>query len=292
MRQPRHRWIADRTEPLECILARLGMNARSSIASGAVFVNRRRAERSDAVVRKGQCVEVFEPDRRAASGAARVLAQRDDLLAAYKPVGIPTEPDRHGRLSLRAILAEQLGVEEGTLHAASRLDIPVSGVVLLACGPAGQRHLSALREQGRIRRRYVGVATVIPEPTSGIWDTPIGGTAITRYATVGVASGRALVGLEPATGRLHQLRIHAANAGAPLLGDRAHGGPQRWVDADGSVSSIDRVALHAAWVMLPDYSGEIWRVAAEVPDDLKYLWRAWGGAEQDWNAACALETLG
>ena len=60
-----------------------------------------------------------------------------------------------------------------------------------------------------------------------------------------------LLALSPRTGRTHQLRVHAAAHGLPLLGDRAYGGASRLTAETGSVRSLDRIALHAAWVELP-----------------------------------------
>jgi 23S rRNA pseudouridine955/2504/2580 synthase/23S rRNA pseudouridine1911/1915/1917 synthase len=297
MRQPRLRWIADRAEPLERILERLGAPSASLVGSGAVFVDRRRAlVGGNTLVQKGQVVEVFgaEPYRERAPSVdeAELLARRGDLVAAHKPVGIPTEPDRSDKSSLRALIAKKLGVKEASLHAASRLDKPVSGIVLFACGPAGRRHLSDMRQQGRVRRRYVALAASLPQPERGVWQTPIRGDAsTTRYATAGVAGSRALLALEPVTGRVHQLREHAARAGLPLIGDRAYGGQQRWVDADGSVRSIERVALHALWVTLPDECGDTWHISSDFPSDLMCLWQAWGGDERAWEVAAASELI-
>jgi 23S rRNA-/tRNA-specific pseudouridylate synthase len=54
--------------------------------------------------------------------------------------------------------------------------------------------------------------------------------------------------LSPITGRTHQLRVHAAAHGAPLLGDRKYSGPLRMTGRDGSVQAFSQILLHAAWV--------------------------------------------
>ncbi|MGH7434457.1 MAG: RluA family pseudouridine synthase, partial [Polyangiaceae bacterium] len=92
------------------------------------------------------------------------------------------------------------------------------------------------------------------------------------------------------TGRTHQIRVHAANAGSPLIGDRAYGGPSRVTLAGGRVLEPRRIALHAARVTVPDSSGAARTATAPVPDDLRALWTDLGGAPGDWQEAltCAV----
>jgi len=81
--------------------------------------------------------------------------------------------------------------------------------------------------------------------------------------------------------------LHAAHAGVPLLGDATYGGPARLVVRGGAVRSLERVALHAAWVEL-ELGGERLRVVAGEPADLRALWGELSGAPEAW--ADALET--
>ncbi len=93
-----------------------------------------------------------------------------------------------------------------------------------------------------------------------------------------------LVAFEPRTGRTHQIRIHASDAGAALLGDRLYGGALAIALADGRVIEVPRIALHAAWVELPDLKGSTWRVQAPDPRDLVELWSDLGGRTGAWDA--------
>ncbi len=94
----------------------------------------------------------------------------------------------------------------------------------------------------------------------------------------------------PATGRTHQIRVHAAHAGAPLLGDRAYGGRTRLTFATGRVLELRRIALHAARVVVPDERGEPVVARAPVPPELVDVWEALGGDPGAWEVAtsCAL----
>jgi 23S rRNA-/tRNA-specific pseudouridylate synthase len=91
----------------------------------------------------------------------------------------------------------------------------------------------------------------------------------------------ALLLLSPLTGRTHQLRVHVARAGVPLLGDRHYGGPMRCTLPTGQVVRAGRVMLHCARVRLPKIgeaadAGKL-SVDAPIPDDFRAVWLALGG---------------
>ena len=139
-----------------------------------------------------------------------------------------------------------------------------------------------------------------PTPPRGEWAAPIGrakdprhraafgrdgAPSLSRYAVIATASSAALLALEPVTGRTHQLRVHASHAGAPLLGDRVYGGPQRLTLSSGRVLSIDRVALHAARVRVPRKDGGVLEVTSSPSDALREWWKELGGEASAWELA-------
>jgi 23S rRNA-/tRNA-specific pseudouridylate synthase len=270
----------------------------SALADGRVFVDGRRLGDADFQLSAGARVELFAARR--SEGELGLLARFDGLVAVDKPAGMATEPDHAGiAASVVARAAELLGVERATVHAMSRLDVGVSGVVLLALDRTARKRVEALREAGRLRRRYVAVARATPSPPSGVWDAPIGRgcgsqrsafgrdaeRAETRYRVAAQAGSSSLLALEPVTGRTHQLRVHAAHAGCPLYGDATYGGPKHLTKPDGAVIALRRIALHAAWIELP-FSGGV-RVESALPAALHELWSALAGAEE--GLASALE---
>ena len=292
------RWIVgpDDGPSVADVVARAGGDPRA-IADGRVFVGRIRARDGAAPVRAGDVVEIAPPVSEVADVA--LLAAADDLVAVSKPAGIPTIPDHGGAAhALIAHAARLAGVPVARLHATSRLDREVSGVVIFALSPDAAARLKRAREEGTYARRYVAIAARAPEPARGAWDAPIGrakdprlraangrdsAPARTLYASIAsVSTGESLLALAPITGRTHQIRVHASHAGAPLLGDRAYGGPPRITLATGRVIALARIALHCARVSVPGLA-----VEAPLPPELSETWSALGGDPPAWDTACA-----
>ncbi len=293
------RWVVrpEDGRTVDELVKRAGGDERA-VADGRVFVGRVRATRGNEDVRPGDVVTVRPPQP--APPEIVVLAREDGLVAADKPAGMPTIADQEGAAhSLQAALARKLGCAPRTLHPTSRLDRMVSGVVVFALDRSAAERLAAAREAGAYRRRYVAIACGAPVPPEGEWDAPIGRAkdprkrapngphaipARTRYATIARAGEYALLLLEPVTGRTHQLRVHAAHAGAPLLGDKDYGGQPRVTLPTGEVVALRRVALHAMRVEVPKRGGGVLVVRAEVPVELRGVWRDLGGRDEDWES--------
>ncbi|MET0387997.1 MAG: RluA family pseudouridine synthase [Polyangiales bacterium] len=231
----------------------------------------------------------------------RVLHHDAELLVLWKPAGIPTtSPDGQRCLTQ---LAAALDPRAPRLHASSRLDAPVTGAVTFARTTRAIEALLAARREGRYERLYLALASAAPDPPSGDWrwaidrdpreprsrvargeqDKPSASAASahTRYALIDRQPSAALLALHPQTGRTHQLRVHAAKAGLPLLGDKPYGGPQQRTLADGRVVRAARVMLHCARVRLPNVAAgpgaEPLTIEAPVPDDFSELWQRLGG---------------
>jgi 23S rRNA pseudouridine1911/1915/1917 synthase len=304
VRPPVVRYVtpAGSTTGLAELCAELGGAAVGALEDGRLFVDRVRAVGDTSVVGE-HVVEVYAP--RGDVEDIAILHQHAGLVFVSKPAGVSTEPDRAGSASVVARVAAALGVPLTELHALSRLDAAVTGVVTLARTPAGRALVDEARRAGRFRRRYLALAARAPEPRDGTWSGAIAGgsrgkrrvlsadaedaqAATTHYRTVAEAEaaffdGReptparaALLVLTPVTGRTHQLRAHAASAGAPLLGDASYGGPRRARLPDGRVHALPRVLLHAAWVEL-EVAGDRLRVAAPLPPDLVLTWETLRG---------------
>jgi 23S rRNA pseudouridine1911/1915/1917 synthase len=179
--------------------------------------------------------------------------------------------------------------------------------------PVKTRSRGAQRRNGA--RTHVGGSTALGLGSAALrssevlqWDWPIGANADARSQTVAgkdavPASTRARVvawanecghpdrpsyavlGVRPLTGRTHQIRVHSAFYGLPLLGDDVYGGSRRVVLANGTVHALERVALHAFAVTVPGYPAFV----AELPQAMRSLWSLLGGTEQAWDMAAQCE---
>lgn len=296
------RWVVDAAgSTLAQVMQRMGASD-AAVEEGRVFVDRQRAGGADLarVLTPGQAVSVYR--QRAAAGVV-VLEQYEGLIAVCKPTGISTQPDQRGsRHCVLGELAAQLDVAPESLHALHRLDRDVSGVLLVARDEAARARALAAREAGEFKRRYLALAERVPQPASGQWDTAIGRgkrpglrrahgpqaqSALTRYETIARVADDAqpcFLRVEPQSGRTHQIRVHAAHAGVPLLGDADYGGSRRVTLPSGAVREIGRIALHAALIEVR-LGSRWWRVQADLPHELQRLWSDLSGVPAVWQPA-------
>ncbi|HYP22894.1 MAG TPA: RluA family pseudouridine synthase [Actinomycetota bacterium] len=215
-----------------------------------------------------------------------VLRYEDErLLVVSKPAGLVTHPARghdtgtlvNALLGLGVPLAAATSIRPGIVH---RLDKDTSGLLLVAKDDDAQAFLvDALRER-RIERRYVALVRGRPPADSGTIEAPIGRHptkrrlfavvgdgrhSVTHYEIAQVGDRLALLDLKLETGRTHQIRVHLAHLGNPVLGDRVYGG----VSELSRELGLTRPFLHARSLRFPhpDDGREI-HVEDELPQDL------------------------
>jgi RluA family pseudouridine synthase len=272
---------------------------RVRVEEGIVRVNGVTAA-ADTVLRTGDrvlyTIRHAEPD---VDFTYEVLHEDDDLLAVSKSGNLPVHAGgKYIRNTLIAVLRERWGPE---LRLAHRLDRETSGVVLLAKNVAAARALEREFHARRVRKRYVAV---LRGETPAEWtvDAPIarregpvppyfrvvdaaGKPSVTRFSRLVVAAGPAgplsLVAVEPVSGRTNQIRVHAAHAGYPVLGDKIYGVPEalaRDFVARGETPELlaaagaPRHLLHCAFLALAHAAtGEPWECRAPRPADIAGL---------------------
>lgn len=170
-----------------------------------------------------------------------ILYRDDDLGVAWKPAGLPSTPPRDQRLfNIQRHLSDHIGA---SVHIPSRLDVGVSGLMLFSLSARMNRHLQKVYDRKLMQKHYL---TEIAEPWTGeaciranIARDPRhavlrrtvseGGVSaitlvhgVTPFSREG--SARALLHVEPVTGRTHQIRVHLASSGVPIVGDPYYGG--------------------------------------------------------------------
>lgn len=182
------------------------------------------------------------------------------ILVVHKPSGLPTQAPRGGGDNLYDRLRRRY--PRLALH--HRLDTPASGLVLFTLDPRANAAVAQGFREHLIQRRYW--ACVVGEPPAeGRWEGEVDGLpALTRFRRLSQGEGLAAVELSLQTGRTHQIRVHAAEAGLPLLGDHRHGG------AAGGL--WPRLALHA-WSLRLDHpkTKAPLTITCPLPEDLVAL---------------------
>ncbi len=156
---------------------------------------------------------------------ARVLFLDDDIIAIDKPAGLAAQGGAGQRRHVDGLAAALQFDADAPPRLVHRLDKETSGVLVLARHATAARWLAGLFRTGKVEKCYWAVVAGAPRPPQGRIDTPLHQrAATTRYRTLDHAGGKAAwLELTPLTGRTHQLRIHCAGLGAPILGDTKYG---------------------------------------------------------------------
>jgi len=196
------------------------------------------------------------------------------LLAVNKPAGLLSVPGRGA--DKQDCLSARIQQEYPDALIVHRLDMATSGLLLFARGTEMQRRLSHLFREREVEKRYVAVVAGKVEPATGEVNLPIvadwpnrplrkidaelGKPSLTRYRLLAheADADTSRVELEPVTGRTHQLRVHMAAIGHPIVGDALYGG-----DASGRA---ERLLLHARMLSFAHpLSGELLTLICEPP---------------------------
>ena len=214
-----------------------------------------------------------------------VIFEDEYIIAVDKAAGIAVSPDRwddsKDRLdkALAGFLAQRDGTETRRLYTVHRIDRDTSGLVVFAKDPETHRRLSAAFEERRVQKRYAAVVHGRPGWKETACDLPLvpngnkrhltiidkyrGKKSSTGFRFLGSAGTYSVIEARPATGRTHQIRVHLASLGHPVVCDPLYGSPgpvllssfkRNWRGEPLEEKPLlARLGLHAAELEIPDY---------------------------------------
>lgn len=240
------RWLSERVQELS--RSRL----QTLIFEGHVSVNDRPCTSKKAIVQTGDRIQINIPptvplELKPADIPLDILYEDEELLILNKPAGLVVHPapGHENDTLVNALLAHCQtlagigGVRRpGIVH---RLDKDTTGAIAIAKTDRAHQHLQAQIQAKTARRQYLGVVHGVPKTPSGTIDQPIGRhptdrkkmaivpperggrAAITRWQVRERLGNYTLVEFDLETGRTHQIRIHSASLGHPIVGDPVYG---------------------------------------------------------------------
>jgi 23S rRNA pseudouridine1911/1915/1917 synthase len=264
--------------------------ARDVIEKGQVTVDGRTALEAGELV-GAEAALLWDPNRKARSrvrSTIRLLYEDEEVLVVDKPAGLlavptaPEAPEDSGLARVQDYVA-RLRPRHPYVGVVHRLDRDTSGALAFALTPAARAGLRDLFRAHRIERRYAALVHGSPGGEAGLVDRPIydvyeagrrrlaragepSHEARTHWRVVERFPAGALLEIELETGRQHQIRLHLAHLGLPIVGDLVYGDPRRRTEA-----AAPRQMLHARRLGFAHPStGVQVSVESPLPEDFRH----------------------
>ena len=280
-------------------MPRLSRNRAQKIAKDFAFDDTGRKLSPAKIVRPGERIVLFRLkwDEPEAPREISVLYEDDAIVAVDKPAGLPVHPTaRYLRNTLTAVLEERYPKQ--VVHLCHRLDKETSGVIVAARSVELEVRLKAAFAGRDVKKRYLAITHGAPKDDSFVIDAPLalaghevgvlmavtpldrgGLPSRTRVRVIERFADFSLLECMPETGRQHQIRVHLAHVGTPIVGDKLYAhSPDVFVasledkltDAMRAELMLERHALHAAGIQFDHpSSGAPLSIEAPLPDELR-----------------------
>ncbi|MHB2017703.1 MAG: RluA family pseudouridine synthase [Candidatus Xenobia bacterium] len=248
----------------------------------AVDVNEQVVVRGDAMLAAGDVVRVrFDGSSTGAvslSHGLRILHEDRNFFVLDKPAGLLTVATDTEKERTAWSILQTATRARGRVFVVHRLDLDTSGLLLMARSEAVKAHLQAHWDS--VEKQYLAVVEGVVTPASGTIENylretatlhvvatsmprPEARLAVTHYATVQTTVRYTLLKVTLGTGRKHQIRVHLAGLGHPIVGDTRYGGPR---------SAAQRLALHAHSLAFPHpVTASPVRFSSPLPPELQSL---------------------
>ncbi len=269
-----------------------------------VFINGR-AVKSTYRLKEGDQVCYFLPQTQEpeVDKGIDVIWRDDGIMAVYKPSNLPMHEGGRYRLNtFYEVLRQEVGEDWAAVH---RLDRETSGIVVCAGTKELRNKLSKEFRERTMKKAYLALVRGVPEEDEFTIDAPIGDAkstlfrqkkwvepdglaSLTKFSVLSRAQHHSLLLAQPLTGRTHQIRVHAAYAGFPLVGEKKYH-PDETVyleymdhgltDRVLKESECKRLCLHATVLgFLHPSSEKVMMIHCPMPEDMSSVVSSLGAA--------------
>ena len=275
------------------------------LRTGQVRVDGKRAK-SNSRIRSGQIIRIPPLDAEKSGSRQKqrvteadcsfiqglVLFEDESVFALNKPAGLAVQGGSGTKRHLDGMLAGLVGDGVDRPKLVHRLDKDTSGVLLIARSALVADRLGKQFQRSEVRKQYWALVAGVPSMRQGEIDLPLmksggrgqervsvdesnGKHATTRYEVIENAAREcSWLVLFPETGRTHQLRVHLAAIGHPIIGDGKYGGEEAFLDG---VDIAEKMHLHARHIEFshPTKAGKL-SVTAPLTDHMMASWQFFG----------------
>jgi len=224
---------------------------KKAIKKGLIFLNGRVAETSD-WIEEGQILELFAEElhhkKKVFTLQLDVIFEDYCMAVVNKPEGYPTNGNYFKTIENALAFNLKTSSEKDKLpypQPVHRLDNPTTGLLIIAKTQSSKSYLSVLFEQNKVHKIYLAIVEGHFDNLSDIISLDIDGKQSSTNYSVEKAfkinqEDLSLLSLKPSSGRTHQLRIHLAKIGHPIVGDKTYG----------SLTTSNKLMLHASSLKL------------------------------------------